>query len=502
MELIAYARCNDALKEIFWGKINQDEIELIKNKLITYRYSEAYQVLPDHIRNNANVEYLFKGIGKVGIAENSKSLIPLLRVIGSDKSLDIQSIINLRMHKPVSWRKYKLYLAQTYINYELFYGIRKDKMFIFAAHANSFHDVLLGRSDKFDFLLILLLLCESGRNLEVAINLPASVKLGKDLTSILEVKAPFASEPSCWLSSFKVRGHVTGLGVQEEDIVIPLNTPLYRYLQLLDSIRSKNNPNRESFFSIKKSNRQSYLRDFTQFCWIKNSDGSALHTIQTRKFRKVWSGEVLLQYMGDINTKDDLIKAVGEDLRNTIPLTYLLQSSRTETMLASAIVGLQLRFLEDHKNLAAEIKLKGEKPENGSRIKRYFCDCTDPYNPDYLPDLDTEYCKQFDMCLGCSKAVVYEEHIPNIIYRCFQYEKIIKDSPELYATYYEIKHQRARQALERFRTKSKHGESKHAEAVKIAVEAWENPAIHLLPPLIHQNINNINVININSGEAS
>ena len=197
---------------------------------------------------------------------------------------------------------------------------------------------------------------------------------------------------------------------------------------------------------------------------------------------------MLTRWTSNIKNKDDLIRAVANDLKNTIPLTYLLQSSTTESMLSTAIVGLQMKFIENHLRVAAQLRLSGEKPDEKDREKRFLCDCLDPTSPDFSDNINIAYCKQFDNCLGCSRAVVYEEHLPNIIYRCFQYEQILRNSRDLYQAHYEAKHYRANEVIARFKLKADSGELVFSEAFNKATNAWEDPNTQLLPPLMHGNL--------------
>ena len=492
MELVAHYKLHQANLSLDFEVKKGWNIEPVKEQLTQYKYHEAFELLPTSLKENKHVEYLFLSALKNGIAGDKMAIHRQIKILGSNRMFSVHEIISSRIYNKKKWLSFKRHIACQSILYQSFFGNRKDSVSAFTA---PYHHIALGLSNHFDILLIILLLCETGRNKEVATNLPAFVNFGKDATSVLDIEAQFTSEPSCWLSSSKVRGHVNGGGKQEENMIVPINTPLFRYLKLFDSLRQQSLPDRELFFNVNKSYFEKNTSNLVIYCQIRQANGKQLSALFTKKFRKVWTGEVLIEYLDGIQDKDDLIKAVGEDLRNTIPLTYLLQSNKTETMLASAIVGLQMRFISHHLDLAVQIKLKGEK-STGNREKRFFCDCSDPYNPDYAPDLDlhVEYCRQFDMCLGCSKAVIYEEHLPNIIYRCFQFEDALKQNRDLYVSHYEIKHQRAMQVLERFKLKAENGHAKHAKAFKQASNAWEEPDKHILPPLIHPNINYSNVI--------
>lgn len=504
MELIAFARISSAYTKLIHFNESGYDLRLISEEVKQLNYVQAFNMLPKKLQADENIHYLFNHVFHLAIGQN-KSNKKYLNSFGLTHEPRLHAFLNKvtanwidRQGFTVSYKAYKRYLVNSYCVYSAFYGDRKDRPTPLATTGEGFHNVLLGKTNHFDYLVMILLLCESGRNREVALSALAYVKMGVNTISVLDIEAPMTTERSCWIHGYKTRGHLSGKGVQEEDFVIPFDTPLFKYLKLLDQIRAIAEPQRKFFFSQGVGDKpgsytKSLGQQFSQACAIKEKDGTQLRNLNTPKFRKVWSGEVLLEYLKDIDTKDDLIKAIAEDLRNTVPLTYLLQNSRTEGMLASAIVGLQLKFIDHHQNLAAQLKIDGEKPPKEGRITRYLCDCTDPSQPDYADNLNVEYCKQFDMCLGCSRAVVYEEHLPNLIYRCFQYEQILKASSELYSAYYETKHDRAIQAIERFKAKTDNGNSIHATAFKLASDSWRDPHCYLLPPLIHPNINNLGV---------
>lgn len=343
------------------------------------------------------------------------------------------------------------------------------------------HQILLGRTYHFDFILILLLLAETGRNKEVITTIPNQV----NGLSILDNEDLFASEKSAELFGIKKRGHAHLGSVQTESFTIPHQTPLYKSMALFNSIREKQIKDR-SFLFTEKDVFKNWQVVFSEKTKIKNKNGNLIGSLDSTKFRKVFAGEMLQKWLKDIKNKDDLIKAVANDLQNTIPLTYLLQSSTTESMVSTAIVGLQMRFIEHHQMVAASLKLDGEQPDE-SRIQRFLCDCLDPTNPDYADNLNISYCKNYDNCLGCSRAEVYEEHLPNVIYRCFQYEELLKINRDLYDANYAIKHNRAKQVIYTFKLKTSNGMKIHSDAFNDAFEAWQDPDNFLLPPIIHSN---------------
>lgn len=484
MEFLVAYRLNIANTLLMHSISNGYDISDLKAALKKFDYERAYKCLPKEHKNEPNVKYLIKSIFGFG-AKNKKVITDtLLTRLGSENGPNAHTIFGTFWSTEALNRKeYTKFIIGNSFTYRVFVPNKNDVM----STQLCYYKILLGGTAHFDFLILLLLLCESGRNKEVLTSIPAKINVGEKSASILDIQAPFCTEPTVLLTGYKVRGHVNNTGKQEENITIPHKSALFSYLCTLDRLHLFKYPGRELFF-ITRKNYKHLLKEFSKGLPIKDENQNSISSIQSTKFRKVFAGEALLEHLSGISTPDDLIAAVGEDLRNTIPLTYLLQSSRTETMLANAITGLQLRFIGHHLEVAAQLKLTSETmPQNANG--RYLCECTDPMNPEFIGSIESSYCRQFDSCLGCNKAVIYEEHIKNIIYRCFQYEDLLKRNRDLYSAHYELKHQMALEVLEKYKSTAPNGEEKHAMAFSSAMRIWEDKNIHLLPPIIHQNIN-------------
>jgi len=489
IELAECQRINNALDSIYLH--DQNVFKNFLSYVIKKDYGGAYYSLPESLKEQSNIQYLCYDVCPLGLANNKTTIKKATQNIWSESGIRFISWSNRITH---NWRdseiffnnynKYKAYTHSKHFIYKAFYGDRDEKQSHSSSSGEGLHNVLLGRTNHFDFLLMNLLMCESGRNLEVVASIPA--KLASE-SSILDNPDRFASEESALLFGFKVRGHLSGKGIQQEDLSLPTTTALFKFLKLYEKLNLSLTPDQETFFGDRKIIKN-YAQEFVANCEIKEKDGTNLNSLETAKFRKVFSGEMLTRWTSKIKNKDDLIRAVANDLKNTIPLTYLLQSSTTESMLSTAIVGLQMKFIENHLRIAAQLKLSGEKPDEKDREKRFLCDCLDPTSPDFSENINIGYCKQFDNCLGCSRAVVYEEHLPNIIYRCFQYEQILRNDRDLYQAHYEAKHYRANEVISRFKLKADGGEYVFAEAFNNATNAWEDPNRQLLPPLMHGNL--------------
>lgn len=488
IEMSECYKINDALDCIYSYDKSQDIFSVFLQLAKNGYYEDAFNALPQELQENENIVYLCRDVFPYAIGNTKKIHTLIFNGIWKKEGIRFTSW-SLRLfenyrndhsfHK--NSKKFKHYVLEKHFIYRAFYGAKSNKN-LGNTRGEGVHNILLGRTRHFDFLLMVLLMCESGRNFEVINTIPARVSSGDYSLSILENEDRFVSEASILLYGFKYRGHFSVEGAQQEEISITTSSALFKFLNLFKDINSKLRLDSDTFFTDDKI-ISAYSINFTKFCQIKDRDGEILTSFDTRKFRKVFAGESLNRWMKDIKNTDDLVSAVANDLKNTIPLTYLLQSSTTEDMLSTSIVGLQMKFLETHLLIASEIKLNKEKPPEKGREKRFLCDCLDPSRPDYVANLDVTYCKSFDNCLGCSRGVVYEEHLPNIIYRGFQYEEILRGNRDLYQGQYEIKHHRANEVIEKFK-RSDNGKEVFLNAFKKAVDAWEDPDTFLLPPLL------------------
>jgi hypothetical protein len=434
---------------------------------------------PTHIQENSDVIFVCERVIPQ-ITVNSKLyaniLFPAQNFISFDSLVRRYTLAWSRYSWGAFYEKYKTYIKKISTVCSVF-DVKETSTSL------SHISVMLGHTEHFDFLLEVLLIAESGRNKEVIESIPA--KVGN--VSSLDIDDRFASESSILLTGYKERGHVNNGGKQPESLSIPKKSTIYQYLTLFDKIRRLMRPTRKTFFTESLVIAK-YQKKFAQGTKIKEKDGTVIKSVSTPKFRKVFAGEVLQKWMKKITNKDDLVRAVAGDLKNTIPLHYLLQSSSTEDMLSTAIVALQMKFIEHHQRIAVTLVTnESASTERKSNKPRFLCECIDPHNPDYSENLNVSYCKEFDNCLGCSKAEIYREHLPRIIYRCFQYEEILRENRELYDAFYTLKHSRAKSVVDTFVSKISNGEKLLAEAVASAASAWDDPNNYLLPPLLHAN---------------
>ncbi|NRA80985.1 MAG: hypothetical protein HRU18_22500 [Pseudoalteromonas sp.] len=481
IELTDNFRINRAVDKLR-GTLN----DVDKNQFVKFieasEFKSIIPALPKELKLDPDVIFLCKNVLKQSLGNIVDYKNMFLSRFKSGKNISIQFCYErkLRHWKRTAFRQsqqsFSKWKLQHYFIYRAFYELNQSGK----QTGETVQNVLLGRTNMFDFLCQQLLMAISGRNKEVVMSIPARIN---DI-NILENEDRFASEKSVELIGLKTRGHHR-VAKQPESLSLPINSPMFRYIEILDKVRQIQFPNRTTFF-VGDDVYKFWQKKFAINTEIKERNGNLIGTIDSTRFRKVFTGEILHKYLEKISNKDDLIRAVASDLKNSIPLVYLMQSSTAETMIASAIIGLQIKFIEHHLQVAATLKVNEAKSINDA-AKRFLCDCIDPRNPDYAENLNIDYCKQFDHCLGCSKAEVYREHLPNIIYRCFQYEQVLLLNKDLYDTAYALKHHLAKQVIETFVTKASDGQQLHEHAFEVASSAWDDPDTYLLPPLLHPN---------------
>lgn len=483
IELGDVYRANNAIGLLRMKLTDIDWVKFKENILSSNYQSLIAETWPQEVIKSIDVVFLCRNIIPTSLMNVKSYKQEFFRQIENNGvSIDLlyRSKNSLKKKNNINNKEYKhfqLYKLNNSFIFSSFHNLNKNGK----KSSAPLHHILLGKTKHFDFLLILLLLAESGRNKEVILSIPTHISN----LPILENDDLFSSEKSVELIGFKTRGHLGQGVIQPESIIIPHQSPIFRLLKLFSSIKTRQIKHRKFLFAQTDIFKQ-WRRSFSENNQLKEKNGDLIGPILSTKFRKVFAGEMLQKWLKKIRNKDDLIKAVANDLQNTIPLTYLLQSSTTESMIATAIVGLQMKFIEHHQIVSAKLKTNGQSPKQ-DRIQRFLCDCLDPYNPDYAEHLNIKYCKQFDNCLGCSKAEVYEEHLQNIIYRCFQYEELLKINRDLYDANYALKHNRAKQVIETFISKKSNGHKIHNSAFTDAFQAWEDPDNYLLPPILHSN---------------
>jgi|TARA_B100001057_G_scaffold221817_1_gene222216 hypothetical protein len=483
MELADSYKINKAADLIKKG-LNKEQYDEFKEEIFASNYSNLIKSdWPTDLHCDEYVNFLCSKVIPSALKNCISYKITFFTQFETNSGLRIDSVLNFfnTGHKSNSAIKYLIpyeqYKVEKYFVYSCFYKTSGDRKFT----GEGIHNIVLGRTLQFDFLLLLIIAAESGRNKEVIMSIPNYVQG----IHILENDDLFSTEDAVELIGSKKRGHAHRGAAQIESFSVPKTSVLFEHLVQFNNIRQGQLLSRKMFFA-ETDFFKNWSDIFPKLTEIKNKNGSLIPSLNSTKFRKVFAGEMLLNWVSNIKDKDDLIRQVAADLQNSIPLVYLLQSSSAESMMATAIVGLQMRFVEHHLQVAANLKFN-ESPPKSKREKRFLCDCTDPSNPDFEDNLNVAFCKQYDNCLGCSRAEVYAEHIPNIIFRCFQYEEILQANRDLYDANYAVKHLRANQVLDTFKSKASHGNTIHADAFNKAYEAWQSPETYLLPPLIHIN---------------
>ena len=260
---------------------------------------------------------------------------------------------------------------------------------------------------------------------------------------------------------------------------ISINCPLFKYLKLLDRTRSAD---RQYIFNI--PDIEPYATAFLRQYPVINDDGSRLKTIETRRFRKTYTGYKTFDLLKGVNNSDELVSqlqiALNHKSFDTTFSSYIMKSGMSRTVLDSAIIALTTNMLESAMAFNGEIKEDNERTDDNQSV--FLCDCTDPTKPTHgLPI--AERCMKYDMCLGCERSEVYSEHLPAICYRILQYELKQEEDPSVFKINLEDRMYIAIDTVEKFK-------SKHSNGIQLAEQAYEiaNKSMldgdPLLPPIL------------------
>ena len=281
------------------------------------------------------------------------------------------------------------------------------------------------------------------------------------------------------LTGKKLKGKV----VKDISIRVPLKSTLFTYLKLLDDIL--NNPARELFFDgIKCSKMTQYLRIFFLKAYPVFSDsGKAINSLETRKLRKTFVGNLLMKTIGEVSDNESIVSIMQQALNhNSFDTTfhsYIMKTGSASHVIDTSLVALTNDML--NKALHFQGRICEDSEQNRSSKSVYLCDCTDDTKPTH--DIPVaERCKKYDLCLGCKRSEVYSHHIKNIWYRTMQYDAIAAENPLFFSGLLADRRQIAHDTINRFR-------SEHPDGDWIADTAFEEAAIAfnsgdiLVPPV-------------------
>lgn len=263
---------------------------------------------------------------------------------------------------------------------------------------------------------------------------------------------------------------------------IPVNSPLFRYLKIYDSVHPSD---RENFFSTNLINLSAPNALFCQLNKIRDENDNVLLTIHFRMFRKVFAGHKLLSLLGDIESSEELVfklkEALNHESFDTTLFSYIMKSGVGSAVIDSAIVALTSELIDQSVNFKGAIKESEARVAENKSV--FLCDCTDPSNPTHDLQINKGHCRKYDMCLGCERSEVYAEHIPYICYRVLQYENFRGDNADTFNALMADKHAVAIDTLERFRVEHSNGEELLEKGYLVANENFSNQT-PMLPSIL------------------
>lgn len=343
-------------------------------------------------------------------------------------------------------------------------------------HNHQYYKYLSGQTDHLAFLIGIYECITCGVNREVILNTLAYI----DGVSTLENYDKFfgadgetkQSEKSILLIGKKNRSKINGLS---KDIVvsIPTSSPFYNYLKLLDSTKLSN---REYFYEISSDTWYSYSKLFVQLFPIYDDDNIRITSLESSKFRKAFAGHKLIKLLENVQSENELVERLADSLNHnsfdTTVFSYLFKSGMSNHVLDLAITTLTNDLLEKSLKFAGTIATEEPKEKSDKQTPRLICECLDPYRPTHNIPINTQYCKRFDLCLGCERAEVYEQHIPRIVYKILQYEEVMETNIDMYNISLADKHAIALDTLRQFADNHPKGREIVDDGYQYANKCW------------------------------
>lgn len=216
---------------------------------------------------------------------------------------------------------------------------------------------------------------------------------------------------------------------------------------------------------------------------ILNDHGTPLESIDTRKFRKIYGNAKLLELTEGVESPQELADKIHTILQHndldTFLNHYLFNTNRGAAAIDSVIVGITASKLEEALNFKGKIETSSEEQENrkeDNRIKVFLCDCENPFNPSHS-EVIHDSCRHYDLCLGCERSIVCQEHLPFICARIIQYQEFREKNVRLWSEFYEDQYMIAHDTLNKY---EESGGKEHVKAAWIEAESGKIK----LPPLL------------------
>lgn len=174
-----------------------------------------------------------------------------------------------------------------------------------------------------------------------------------------------------------------------------------------------------------------------------------LWSLDSRCFRKVYASHELLKAIGTSQNYQELHESLTHAFSHKSFETTLgryLSVGAPRAVMDIGIFTLQTQYVEEAR------RFRGVRVEHGevTGAPGFYTTCADPQAPDFegaVEAVGTD-CRDYDMCLGCTKSRVFYVHLPRIAARLIQYESL-KESmkPDHWNLQFGRKHARAQDLL-------------------------------------------------------
>lgn len=295
------------------------------------------------------------------------------------------------------------------------------------------------------FVFLMFFLIFSGKNKEVVESWKRIYRVGDFEVSPLDWRDPL--DPTrCRLRGWKKRKGPSKIEADDtffqiSSEVFPLLEFLLHYTESLQHLAEDNSKEalwlyvgrqgvcdlyyKDNFHLASKT----FLRRHAIWDFKQNENGEEvkerLLTLDSRRFRKVHAAREFMKAISDSQNYQELQENLKHALSHKDFDTTL--GSYLSVGFSRAVIDIGIFTLQSE-YVAEARKFRGVRVEQVKvdGVPGFYASCAAPNEPDYEGALQRAdlNCREYDMCLGCSKSRVFDIHLPRVAARITQYESM------------------------------------------------------------------------------
>ncbi|MCU6434609.1 hypothetical protein LPB67_12590 [Undibacterium sp. Jales W-56] len=427
----------------------------------------GYQVLIDH-----HLMHHKTGVIKENqsgrLIGGLKSALPSLRLNGDDETKELVSKFQAEMGRRHGYKH-----ASGKLTFLSFYLKKKTP-----TEAN-------GVINQIGWCLANLVMMQTGINKEVVLTIPSKAEDGRSILTRGDTIFVKKDSTETEINLYGTKARTGNSPLKVIPVIIVKGSPLYemlidyeRYLKVGDG----------PFFEFDKPFTGAWCtagqagRNLWEIYPVIDESDQQLSSIDSTKFRKVFTSGQLLDRMKNIKDMNELAEMLRDDLNHgnldTTLSNYIMKSTVGRSVIDIAIATITGQKLNE---LKCKSKIESSKTIPFKK-KVFLCHCADPQNPSHEVAIADE-CRHYDLCLGCEQSIITKEHLPYVCLRILQYQAEQQKDPIIWPALFEDKWCIAHDALARYIEKDKKNGRQLVDQAWIAAHQGRVS----LPPIIAPN---------------